>query len=196
MLVSSSRVATMLIDGSFKFAIAYCHPPSSFQITSALFRQHPSPLSSPLPLLLPVGSMSVIHLQLCSSGKMPKPHQSSFCHLVVVHVYGAYIIGGLTTAVVHFHWAFFNGTAIVSRAFFLILPSCAYSLIYLCFHFASLAKHVSFIGVNISERKSRSWYFYTAGGRNWSRRYMDFVRATITRVIFTPGPTRPELSRS
>ena len=43
--------------------------------------------------------------------------------------------------------------------------------------------------------------FHTARGRNWycctpCRRYMDFTRATITRDIVIPGPTRPGLCHS
>ena len=39
--------------------------------------------------------------------------------------------------------------------------------------------------------RGRNWYYSTS-----SRRYTDFARATITRVIFIPGPTRPGLSQN
>ena len=65
------------------------------------------------------------------------------------------------------------------------------------------------IGVDISERKkagqsgrkSVSWYFSAARGRNWycstsSRRYTDFARATITRDIFIRALRGPGLGRS
>ena len=72
--------------------------------------------------------------------------------------------------------------------------------------------HSHRIGVNISEQKSgtertkkckkREFVFcFTTRGRNRYcstpfRRYTDFARATITRDIFNPGPTRNKQAKS
>ena len=77
-------------------------------------------------------------------------------------------------------------------------------------HFNRRGTHL--IGVNISERKSGTErtkkrkkrelvFFLTTRGCNWycsksSRLYTDFARATLTRDIFNPGPTRPGLSQN